>query len=159
MSKRLIAAFLGAVVTAAIVAGCGGGGSSSSSTAASGGGESSSSPAKAEFIKQADALCSKNNTVMAKEAEKFTPAASAKAGAAEEELVGKVFASGIGRQAEEIRSLAAPSGEAAEVEAIAEAIEAGAKKAEENPSSFGQGAFAEASELARAYGFVVCGGE
>jgi hypothetical protein len=158
MGKRLIAAFLGVVVVAAIVAGCGGSSSDSSSTATSSG-EGSSSLSKAGFVKQGDALCSKNNTVIAKEAEKFTPGAGANAGAAEEELVRGVFAPGIDRQAEEISSLGAPSGEEAEVEAIAEAIEAGAQRAEENPSSFGKGAFAEASELARAYGFKVCGGE
>lgn len=152
MSRRLVTAFLGAFVVAAIAVGCGGGDSSSST----GGGSASS---KAAFVKQGDALCAKNNTAIAKEAESFTPGAGAKPAEVEDELVTEVYAPGVGRQANEIGGLTAPEGEEAEVEAIIEALEAGAAQAEEDPSSFGNGAFAESTKLARAYGFEVCGGE
>jgi hypothetical protein len=162
MSERLIAVFLGAVAIAAIAAGCGGGSDTSSSTAVAGGGEGDSSLSKAAFIQRGDALCAKNNTAMAKQANELTPGNGGKnitPQEAEDELVTDVFAPGIGRQAEDISSLGAPAGEEDEVEAIVAAIEAGAKEAEQDPSSFGSGAFSEASELARAYGFKVCGGE
>lgn len=161
MGKRWIGVFLVVAMIAGLIAGCGG--SDSSSTAATDGGSSTgdggSTLSKAEFIKQADALCAKNNTTMAKEAETFTPSSGAKPAEVEEELVTEIYAPGIGNQAEEIASLGAPSGDEEEVEAIVEAIEAGTETAEEDPSTFAQGAFAESTKLARAYGFEVCGGE
>ena len=76
-------------------------------------------------------------------------------------MVSQVVAPAIQRQAEEIDALGAPSGDEEEVEAIVEALEAGAEEAEEDPGTIVEGKtsgpFAEANKLAGEYGFKVCG--
>ncbi len=161
MSKRLIAVLAGIVAIAVIAAGCG---SSSSGSTSS---ESSSSLTKAEFIKAADAVCEKGNESITGEAEEFAEEnnidTEKPTTAEQEEVVSEVVGPAIRQQAEDISALGAPSGEEAEVEAIVEAVEAGAEEAEEDPGSLvegeGGGPFAEANKLAKAYGLKVCGGE
>ena len=57
-----------------------------------------------------------------------------------------------------------PRGEEEAVEAIVEAVEAGAEEGEDDPSSFlvesgNEGPFDEANQLAGEFGLKVCGGE
>ncbi|MBA3864939.1 MAG: hypothetical protein H0X42_01105 [Solirubrobacterales bacterium] len=163
LSKRLIAMLAGVVAIAVIAAGCG----SSSSSDSTGGGEesSSSSLTKAEFIKAGDAICLESNEALEGEANEFAEENGIDIGKPtteqQEEVVSEVVAPAIREQAEGISELGAPSGEEEEVEAIVDAVENGAEEAEEEPSSLveaeGGGPFAEANELANAYGFKVCG--
>lgn len=164
MSKRLIAAFFGVLAIAVVGAGCG----SSDSSSSSGGDESSTSAlTKAEFIKAADAICEEGNEAIEGEAEEFAEEneidTEKPTEAQQEEVISDVVAPAIRAQAEGISSLGAPSGEEESVEAIVEAVEAGADEAEEEPgvllSEEGGGPFDEANELADEFGLKVCGGE
>ena len=165
MSKRLIAALFGVLAIAIVAAGCGSGGDSTT-----GGGDSSesaSSLTKAEFIKQADAICAKGNEAVSAEAEEFAEEneidTEKPTTAQQEEVVSDVVAPAIREQAEKIDELGAPSGEEDEVAEIVAAVESGADEAEASPDSIvegkGGGPFEEANELADAYGLKVCGGE
>jgi uncharacterized lipoprotein len=165
LSKRLIAALFGVLAIAVVAAGCG---SSSSDSSSSGGDESSASAlTKPEFIKAADTVCEEGNEAIEGEANEFAKEneidIEKPTEAQQEEVVSEVVAPAIRAQAEGISALGAPSGEEEEVEAIVEAVEAGAEEAEENPGALvsgeGGGPFEEANELANEYGLKVCGGE
>ena len=163
MNNRLIAALVGVVVLALLAAGCGSSGDSSSSS--SSGDESASTLTKAEFIKQSDGICEQGNKEVESEAEAFAKEngidTSKPTTADQEEVVSQVVAPAIQRQAEAIDALGAPSGDEGEVEAIVEAVEAGATEAEEDPGTIVEGKtsgpFAEANKLAGEYGLKICG--
>jgi len=154
------------VFAIALVAGCGGGGDDTSS-ASSESSDGGSSLTKAEFIKEADAICSEGNEAVSTEAEEFAEEneidIEKPTTAEQEEVVSDVVAPAIQEQAEKIDELGAPSGEEDEVAAIVEAVESGAGEAEASPNTIvegtGPGPFAEANKLANAYGLKVCGGE
>ena len=167
MSKRLIAALFGVLAIAVVAAGCGSS-SSGGSSSSSGGDESAASAlTKPEFIKAADAICEESNEALEGEANEFAKEneidIEKPTEAQQEEVVSEVVAPAIRAQAEGISALGAPSGEEEEVEAIVEAVEAGAEEAEEDPGTLvsgeGGGPFKEANELANEYGLKVCGGE
>lgn len=168
MSKRLIALLLG-VLAIALVAGCGSSGDDTSSAGSetSESNASGSSLTKAEFIKQADAICEEGNKAVNAEAEEFAEEneidIEKPTTAQQEEVVSDVVAPAIHEQAEKIDELGAPSGEEDEVAAIVAAVESGADEAEATPDVIvagkGAGPFEEANELAGAYGLKVCGGE
>jgi ABC-type glycerol-3-phosphate transport system substrate-binding protein len=163
--KRLIVPLFAVLVVGLVAAGCG---SSDDGTGSTGGSETATaSITKPELIKQGDAICEKGNQTIEDEADEFAeengidienPSTSE-----QEEVVADVIAPSIQVQAEEIGALGAPSGEEDEVGAIVSAVEAAAEEAEENPSALvegeGAGPFAEANELAKEYGFKVCGEE
>jgi hypothetical protein len=182
-----------AAAIALVVGGCGSSGSSSSSTAASGGestaatnGEPtagggsqstgtgtagggkektphSSSLSKAEFIKQADAICTREKTkglqAMGAYVKQHQGATTEQAKA---ELIGeavqKVFLPSIQSQVNQIRALGAPAGDEQEVEALLDALEEAVEKASEGAASsanFAQ-AFTGSAKLAREYGLSGC---
>lgn len=165
MSKRLIALLLG-VLAIALVAGCGSGGDDTSGTSSESG-ESASSLTKAEFIKQADAICEEGNKSVGVEAEEFAEEneidIEKPTTAQQEEVVSDVVAPAIREQAEKIDELGAPGGEEDEVAEIVAAVESGADEAEATPDVIvegkGAGPFEEANKLATAYGLKVCGRE
>lgn len=162
MSKRLIALLFGALAIA-LIAGCGGGDDTSSTGGDSS--ESASSLTKAEFIKQADAICEESNESVSAEAEEFAEEngidIEKPTTAEQEEVVSGVVAPAIREQAEKIDELGAPSGDEDEVAEIVEAVESGADEAEATPEVIvagkGGGPFEEAAELANAFGLKVCG--
>jgi FtsZ-interacting cell division protein ZipA len=155
VNKGLIAAFVGVVAIAAIVAGCGG--SSDDET---------SSLTKTQFIAQADAICKKGNTEIESEVESFAE----KNGIEENEEPSKaqqaevsetILAPNIENQAEEIRALEAPSGDEDEVSAMLDSLEEGVEEVEANPQapfeSKQPNPFGAANKLAGEYGLRVCG--
>jgi hypothetical protein len=162
LNKRPIAALVGVVVLALIAAGCGSSGDGNSSSSSD---ESASTLTKAEFIKQSDGICEQGNKEVESEAEAFAKEngidTSKPTTAEQEEVVSQVVAPAIQRQAEEIDAVGAPSGDEDEVEAIVEAVEAGAGEAEEDPSTIVEGKtsgpFTEANKLATEYGLKICG--
>jgi hypothetical protein len=151
MSKGLIALFAG-VLLVALVAGCGGSSDSSSLT-------------KAEFIKQADAICTKGEKSLEESAEKFAKENDVNTGkptkAQQEEVIQQVVAPEIRQQAEEIGDLGAPSGEEDKVEAIVTSVEEGADELESKPAQLieGKNPLEHGSKLAKEYGLKVCGEE
>jgi hypothetical protein len=151
MSKGLIALFAG-VLLVALVAGCGSSGSDDSLT-------------KAEFIKQADAICTKGEKSIEDGAEKFAEENDVNTEkptkAQQEEVIQQVVAPEIRQQAEEIGDLGAPSGEEDKVEAIVTSVEEGADELESKPAQLieGKNPLAAGSKLAKEYGLKVCGEE
>jgi hypothetical protein len=162
LSKRLIAAFAGVVAIAAILAGCGSSNDSSSGSTQSTAG--TAAPTKAEFIKQADAICEKANKGTEAEFAAYVkklnlPPNKKPTTAQQEELITAVALPAIAAQAKELGELSPPSGEEGKVNAIVEGIAKAVEKTEANPSTvFGRrGPFAEVNKLAKDYGFTVCG--
>ena len=147
MIKKLLIFLVLASVGAAAVAGCGGSGSDPLT--------------KAQFMKQAEAICEKADTAQANElsvALKEDPKAP-QTTKGKEELVLQVGLPPIQTEAEELGDLAPPSADEAEVEAIIEGFEEGVEKAEGDPLSVTKPAgnpFTEVEKLAAKYGFKNC---
>lgn len=155
--------FLGAFLVAALAAGCGGGGDDSSGDGTDSG--SSSSLTKAEFIKQGDEICAQGDAAIEEEANEFADEngidTENPTEAEQEEVVEQVIGPAIKRQSEEIADLGPPQGEEEAVEEIVAAVGRGAEEFEEDPKAVVNGGnpLAEATKLAKAFGFKQCGGE
>lgn len=157
MNKVFLAGAMTLVLLAAVVAGCGGGDDTSS--------ETSAALTKAEFIKQADAICAKGEKALEGEAEEFAEEndvdVEKPTKAQQEEVIADVVAPGVRKQAEEIADLGAPEGDEESVEAIVEAVETGSDELESDPAKLleGDNPLGEGSKLAREYGLEECGEE
>lgn len=118
---------------------------------------------KAEFVKQADAICAKTSQELIKAAENFS---KEKRLAEEEPLteaqIGELSELAlpiIVRQFEEIRALGAPPGDEEKVNAILAAAEKGIAKGEQDPAAiYGAdgGVFKKANQLSSDYGLKKC---
>ncbi|MBK5219794.1 MAG: hypothetical protein JJE35_08415 [Thermoleophilia bacterium] len=158
MSKVFMAVAISLVALfAAVAAGCGGSDDTTSETTAA--------LTKAEFIKQAEAICVKGNEAIEGEVEEFADDNEVDTEdptkAQQEEVITDVVAPGTKQQVEEIADLAAPSGDEEQIEAIVESVESGTTELEDQPELlFGEkNPLAEGSKLARAYGLKECGEE
>jgi hypothetical protein len=149
-----MAVLLGVVAIAAIVAGCGSdddGGSTVSLT-------------KAEFTRQANAICKKGVEDIQKELEIF-----AKSGAVEQGASGTALAAQVSEeivipnfkiQIEDLQELGVPKGDDGEVTAFLAEFEQGIEDAEADPKSTFRGdptSFTKTSEMAADYGLEFCG--
>jgi hypothetical protein len=139
---------------AAVVAGCGGGDDTSGSSA---------TLTKAQFIKQADAICGDANKQSQKDAEAFAEKNDFTLEKASEEqledAISAVFVPSLNQQVEELSALGAPDGDEEQVEAITDALQDAATEIKDDPSTVLAGkALAEPAKLANDYGLKVCGG-
>lgn len=167
MSKRAILLFAGVLAIAAVAAGCGGSDDDSTNAGTGGSTNSDSTTAaltKAEFIKKGDAICEKENESIEGEADDFAKEnnidTSKPTQKQKEEVIVAVIVPSLHAQSEEIAELGAPSGDEEKVEAIIVALEDGTAEVEDDPSLVFEGEpLKEASRLAKAYGFEVCGEE
>lgn len=153
MNKALLAIGM-AIALAASVAGCGGG--DDDTTAAT--------LTKAEFVKQADAICGDASEKNEEEAEEFAEENDFTLEKATEEQVEEaisaVLVPSLNEQAEELSALGAPEGDEEQVEAIVTALEDAAAELEDDPSGAFEGdTLAEPGKLAEAYGLEVCGAQ
>jgi basic membrane lipoprotein Med (substrate-binding protein (PBP1-ABC) superfamily) len=155
--SKLIAVLAAAAAILLIVAGCGGGSDSSSE---------SSSITKAQFIKQADAICAKGNKENEAEFEKFAKEKGLSekkepTKAQQEEAISEIVGPGVQKQIEEIDALGAPEGDEGKIEAMIDAVEEGVEEIEENPAALveGKNPLAKGSKLAKEYGLKTCGEE
>jgi hypothetical protein len=155
VTKGLIVMFVGVMATAAIAAGCGS--SSEDSTA---------SLTKAQFIAQADAICKASNAEIESEFEAFAKKNNIgeneePSKAQEAELSETILVPNVTNQGEEIRDLAAPSGDEDEVSAMLDSLDEGVEEVEANPQapfeSKQPNPFGPANKLATEYGLEVCG--
>jgi hypothetical protein len=149
--KALLA--IGMAVALLAIVGCGGGDD---------GGEEALT--KTEFIAQGDAICEKAEKRAETEAEEFAEenGFDLETGTEGEleEAVAEVLVPAINQQAEEIDALGAPEGDEEKVDAIVVALEGGVAEVEDDPSLVFEGKpLQEASQLAKDYGFEVCGEE
>ncbi len=131
-----------------VAAGCGGGGSTTTTSA---------SLSKAQFIKQADAICEqadKAQIVALTTATKGMSSQQLKSPAVQAE-VGEKGLQPLLVEAEEIAELGAPQGDEAKIAAIVEGIEKAVEKSEGNPTVI-EVSFAPVNKLAALYGFKAC---
>lgn len=162
MSGRPIAMLAGVAALAILIAGCGGG-DDTTGEASSGGAELT----RAEYIKQADAACSKQNEQLSAafnefaESHKIANAQLSKAQGVE--FSEEVFLPYVEGRIEILEGLNPPAADAKQVEAIVAATEKGLVKAKKELKSQSSRAsefedpFAAAESLSRAYGLEVCG--
>jgi len=137
---------LAVLALALVAAGCGSSSSDSTSDALT----------KADFIKQADAICTKGN--------KDITAAAAKLGNSPSEPQIEEFASstivpGIQDELDQIRELTPPAGDESKVNDFLDAADEATNKVKDDPSLINASAnpFADANKKAVAYGLKVCG--
>jgi hypothetical protein len=141
----------GVFVFAALVVGCGSGSGSDSSLT------------KVEYVKQADAICLRQNNVKGQGIQDaYTNPKKAgiqsKGNKAQEELLTKVALPPIATMAEELGELDPPSADKGKAEAMVAALEEENKKLAANPASIlsGGGEFLEANKFARELGLKDC---
>jgi hypothetical protein len=156
LSKRLIVLLAGALAIAAVVAGCGSSGDSTETD------EVTIALSKDEFIKQGDQICKEAEADSEAEAEDFAKENGFELESASEEqleeAISEVLVPSLNRQIDEIDALGAPEGDEGKVEAIVVALEDGSAEVEDDPSLAIKGEpLKDASRLAKAYGFKVCG--
>jgi len=146
VSKRLITALAVVVALAGMAAGCG---------------DSGEEPlTKAEFVKQADAICETHDQEL--EAE-LTAYGEEKARPGQDkgtEFTKTVLLPSIESEIEEISELSPPEADAQQVSAMLSAMQAGADRATAEPEkilSFESNPLLKSKKLAVAYGLEVCG--
>ncbi len=158
MKLRLLVPLATALAVALVVAGCGSSDDTSSTEA---------SLTKAEFVKQADAICTQGSKDINAEFEEFTKEkgiseTKAPAKDVQEEAVESILIPSISSQVEEVKALGTPEGDEGEVEALIAAEEEVLEEGEEDPVSLLEGGSAkekEANKLATDYGLTACGAE
>lgn len=155
MNRASLAALAALVVLAATVAGCGGGDDSDTS---------GDSLTKAEFIKQGDAICEKANEQSEAEAEKFAKENDFKLERPTkeqlEEAVSEILVPNFKRQVADLKALGVPEGDEEQVEEMISSLETAADEIEDDPSLvFEEQVLKEPAQLAKDYGFEVCGKE
>lgn len=155
--SKFIAVLAAVAAILMIVVGCGGGDDSSSD---------SSSITKAQFVKQADAICEKGNKENEAEFEEFAKenGLSEKkepTKAQQEEAISEIVAPSVQKQIEEIDALGAPEGDEKQIEAMVAAVEEGVEEIESDPTTLleGKNPLGKGSKLAKEYGLKACGEE
>ncbi len=149
---KTLSAFV-ALALAAFAVGCGG----SETTAAT--------LTKAQFVKQADAICLRGDERFQEMFQSFMqttpdPALPSERTMAQwTEIVEKVFAPAVEQEVEEVRALGAPRDDRRQVNSMLAAVEEGLKEVEEDPSveADTEEQFRKSSRLAGEYGLTFCG--
>jgi hypothetical protein len=143
LQKRKIAATLFAVLAMAVVAaGCGGGGDSTGGSGSTDGGSTEAdsgdaAPTKADFIKEADQVCTAAENELSDEVVAFAedhniPIKKEEPSKAQQtELFHEVVLPNIARQAEELAALTPPEGDEATIEELTSTLEDEVVEAEE----------------------------
>jgi hypothetical protein len=162
--RRLVVALFALLAVVLIAAGCGGGGSSSSSTSGSttesdSGGEA---PTKADFIKEADKICTDdedelNQEINAFAKEKGISKTEEPAKDLQIELFHNLVLPNIAKQAEELAELTPPEGDEATIEDLTDTLTEEVAAAEEESGLPGDTTLKGATDKAKAYGFKSCG--
>jgi hypothetical protein len=119
---------------------------------------------KAEFVKQANAICAANNKEIDAEFQKFGEEnnLSEKKQPTQEQLeeaADDFLLPMVNDQIDELRGLEPPEAEAGAFEALLDEAEAEAEKLEDDPSTLDEQSFAKVNERARALGLQACGEE
>lgn len=147
MKKGSLLALFGVLLAALVVAGCGGSDEDSSLT-------------KAEFVKQANAICQEGRSEREELFKTFSKEVKSENVTKEEQesLVTVVFKPPYENTIDGLNGLTPPEGDEKQVEEIIAAMEEGLEKAEANPlvTLRTNIQFAEANNLAAKYGLKEC---
>lgn len=147
MGKQAIVLFAAAMAAALFMLGCGGG---------------SASISKAEFTKQAEAVCKKSEEKLRKDFTTFVEKHKNVTKPTEAdlaELVGAVISSNIEVEVTKLRAIEMPSGDEEQIEALIDAREESVKKGEAEPKEAvadSEKVFGKSNKLAKAYGLKAC---
>jgi len=147
MRKQAITLFAVALTVALFMLGCGG---------------DSASISKAEFIKQAEAVCEEGEKQLRKDLAAFLKKhENVKSPTQEDvaELVQVVFSGNIKAEVKKLRAIEVPSGDKKQVKALLDAREESLKNAEANPLGLNRNSkliFAKSRKLAKEYGLEEC---
>lgn len=117
-------------------------------------------PTREEYIGRADAVCEKGNAELEAAASAFFADKPHPTARQEQAYAASIFVPNIEAQIDELQQLQVPEGDEEEVAAVYDAAAAGIAEIADDPSTFGgepPAGFREASRLAEAYGFEVCG--
>jgi hypothetical protein len=126
-----------------------------------GGGSAEAAPSKAEFIKQADAICKRMDLALIgklRQLEQSYPGGRATEAVLVNFLRGIILPA-IQKEVEDLETLQPPEGDEKKIQAITTGIEAGISGVEEDPKSAVtdlRGPFLHAIKLADEYGFKQC---
>jgi hypothetical protein len=117
---------------------------------------------KADFVKQADAICAKGDKEIDSAGQKeFGGAKQEPSKAAITKFMKETAVPSVRRQVDAIKKLDPPKGDESEVKAITDAADAATAKIEANPilgtEEGPKDPFAKTDKLARAYGLKTCG--
>jgi hypothetical protein len=157
-----------ALAAAAFVAGCGSSDDTTTSTSTSSTASASvDAPRnKAEYIKQADAICEKSKETRYEEARAYRSEHLKELNAmepipAEEKILRAIVLPAILKEAKELRAIEVPRGEEKKIEEILSEMEAGANAAKKNPYAIElevptENPLRKVDLLIRAYGFDGC---
>lgn len=165
ISRRPLALCASLLALGVLAVGCG---SSDDSTTTDGGvdggGVTTSSLSKAEMIEQADEICEEANEALAEDADEFAKEndvdTTNPTEAQRQAVIVEVVVPNLREQAQKIEELGAPEGDEAEVEAVLDSLRKGADELEDQPMRLreaGGGPLKGTAELAKSYGFEVCG--
>jgi hypothetical protein len=145
---KKVSLLIGVLIALSLVVGCGGGGSDDQP------------PTKAEFIRQADAICKaatkKIQDGFNEAAQRNTP--RSKESAAATQFVDDVMAPTYQRQINEIRALGAPKGDEKQVDAMLTAMQEGLDSGKEQPLVLirTESSLGKSHSAAQAYGLSAC---
>jgi hypothetical protein len=151
---------------ALLAAGCGGSGNDDSATAASSSSEvtvETGSLSKAQFVKQARAICTKSHENFERDAvqilkrQNADPTKASK-GDPEAELVLDAFVPNFQSQIDQVSELGAPRGDEEKVSAFLTALQEAVDGASNDPRAFvrSEADLGKAPKLAKAYGLEEC---
>jgi hypothetical protein len=162
VSRQILTTLAGAAALAIFIVGCGGGdgdGTTDSGTTAVG-----VELTKAQYIKRADATCSKQNEKLTVAFGKYSLSHPIKKGtltkAQSREFSEKFFFPYVEKRIEILQELNGPDPDVKQVETIVVATEDGlaqAKKDLDSPDGQSPDPLAKAESLSRAYGLKICG--
>lgn len=161
MRRGFLVLLLFITALALVASGCGEDGSTAD-TAGDATAETTATVSKAQFTKQANAICAAANREITKISEDF-----AKENLSEEKRpttaqiteLATLALPTISRQVDELRALDVPAGDEEEVDAILSAAEGAIEKGEQDPTAIygaNGGAFAKANQLSADYGLDKC---
>lgn len=152
-NRIVIIAALVCAAFALVVAGCGGGDDSSSTS-------SDTALSKDEFISKADAICKSGNDDVDAQAQQIF-GNQQPTDEQVTQFVNNTLLPSIETEISGIEALTPPAGDEDQVQAIIDAVKSAVDEAKANPERLfaaGQDSpFADANQLAKAYGLKVCG--
>jgi hypothetical protein len=164
LSIRGVLAIVGVLAALLLVAGCGS--DEDDATGSSGGGEvtvETGSLSKAEFVKQANAVCAKNREQLERAVATFTAETSKTPAKPSEEppevaFLEETYLPGFQQQVDEVSAIGAPAGDEKEIVAFLQALQNMIDTATEEPQAFidGDVSLDKAAKLAKAYGLTNC---
>jgi len=149
VSRKVCVALLGVLAILVVGVGCGGDD------------DEGGSLTKAEFAKQADAICARQESEKNKALEKAYADAGQGAGQQKEQerIIADVALPPVAVMAEELADLGTPSGEEEKAEEMVEAIEAEVGKIEDDVAGTVEGkvgTFDKANKIAQEFGMKAC---